>query len=127
MDNEKQIRWAQSPRIAAARYYLCWPLLAVAACSALSHPARAATFTVNSTADTAGSCAPGSATCTLRAAVQAANATLGANPIRVPAGTYLLSQSAVCLNRTTKNPNLNASTIFPLCVTGQMSIVGAGA
>src|ERR1043165_8925079 len=119
MDNEKQIRWAQSPRIAAARYYLCWPLLAVAACSALSHPARAATFTVNSTADTAGSCAPGSVTCTLRAAIQAANGTAGANTITVPAGTYLLSQTPICATKTTKNPNLVPVAMLPLCITGQ--------
>lgn len=56
--------------------------------------ADAATFTVNTTADAALSgsvtCAGGGATCTLRAAIQAADAVGGASTITLPAGTYEL-------------------------------------
>ena len=62
-------------------------------------PVRAATFTVNSTIDAPdvrpgnGSCetAPGNGVCTLRAAVQEANASLGADTITLPAGIYVLT------------------------------------
>lgn len=55
-------------------------------------PVMAMTINVNSTADLAlgggGSC-PG--TCTLRAAIQTANASIGFDDINVPAGTYTLA------------------------------------
>ncbi len=60
----------------------------------LSPTALAATYTVNSTSDlplASTSCA-GSGTCTLRAAIRAANASVGvADTINLPAGTYTLS------------------------------------
>jgi CSLREA domain-containing protein len=56
---------------------------------------NAATFTVNSTADTAGlqaNCVSGTGTCTLRSAIQAANASLAVDDIiNLPAGTYTLT------------------------------------
>src|SRR5690606_38888623 len=58
--------------------------------------AHAATFTVNNTADAPdanpgdGICATASGVCTLRAALQEANAAAGADTINVPAGTYTL-------------------------------------
>src|SRR3989475_8330214 len=60
-------------------------------------PAAAATFTVNDPADAVdaapgdGRCATAGGTCTLRAAIQEANAHTGADTIMVPAGTYLLT------------------------------------
>ena len=73
----------------------------------LASTASAATFTVNdsrdlpqSTSASAGSCVSTASTCTLRAAVQAANENGGSNTINVPAGTYNLTASA-----TNKNPN----------------------
>jgi len=66
---------------------LFWLFMATAA-------SQAATYTVNSTSDlplSAGMC-DGSGTCTLRAAIQAANATSNiADTINLPAGTYLLT------------------------------------
>ncbi len=62
--------------------------------------ARAAIFVVNSTADAAdalpgdGSCATAGAVCTLRAAVDEANALAGADVIQVPAGSYVLDPAA---------------------------------
>ncbi|HVO22295.1 MAG TPA: CSLREA domain-containing protein [Candidatus Margulisiibacteriota bacterium] len=58
---------------------------------------RAVTFTVNSTADAVdvapgnGTCATAAGTCTLRAAIQEANALAGADTINVPAGSYFLT------------------------------------
>jgi CSLREA domain-containing protein/LPXTG-motif cell wall-anchored protein len=59
--------------------------------------AQAATFTVNSTADAVdatpgnGVCATAGAVCTLRAAIQEANALAGDDIITVPAGTFTLT------------------------------------
>ncbi|HEV7730666.1 MAG TPA: choice-of-anchor Q domain-containing protein [Candidatus Binatia bacterium] len=59
--------------------------------------ASAVTFTVNSTTDAVdatpgdGTCAAAGGACTLRAAVQEANALAGADEISLPAGTFLLS------------------------------------
>jgi CSLREA domain-containing protein len=101
-------------------------LFAAAACLAVSYPAHAATFTVNATTDIGGSCAPGSPTCTLRAAIQAANATAGASTVTVPAGTYLLSQSTPCAIRTNGDTQIRSVSIVALCITGQLTINGAG-
>ncbi|MFC1972119.1 right-handed parallel beta-helix repeat-containing protein [Chloroflexota bacterium] len=65
----------------------------------LPSPALAATFTVNSNGDATdwnpgdGVCetAPGNGICTLRAAIQEANALGGPDTINLPAGTYTLS------------------------------------
>ena len=60
-------------------------------------PARAAVFTVTTTADDVdaapgdGACAAVGGGCTLRAAIQEANALAGADSISVPAGTYTLT------------------------------------
>src|SRR3990172_8808874 len=60
-------------------------------------PAHAAEFTVNSTADAVdaslgdGTCDDGSGNCTLRAAIQEANALSGPDTIDLPAGTYTLT------------------------------------
>src|SRR5437867_11074046 len=66
---------------------------------ALAGPTRAATFNVNSTTDAVdatpgdGACATAGPTpvCTLRAAIQEANALRGADVINLPAGTYTLT------------------------------------
>ena len=57
----------------------------------------AATFNVNSIVDAVdavpgnGVCATAGAVCTLRAAIQEANALAGADLVNVPAGAYLLT------------------------------------
>src|SRR5262249_36915443 len=63
--------------------------LAFVALAACSVTAAADPLTVTTTADGAGSCAPGA--CTLRAAINAANATADEDTVVVPAGTYLLT------------------------------------
>ena len=67
--------------------------------AALPLAADGPVFTVTTTADGGGSCDAGSTTCTLRLAVQQANAAGAASTVVVPAGTYLLSQSTVCATR----------------------------
>src|ERR1700675_908151 len=68
-----------------------------ALCFGVAAGARAANFTVTSTADAVdatpgdGVCATATAACTLRAAIQEANALSGADSITVPAGTYTLA------------------------------------
>jgi CSLREA domain-containing protein len=71
-------------------------VLAVMACLG-SKAAGAASFVVNTTLDAVdaspgdGSCASAAGPCTLRAAIQEANALAGADTITVPAGTFTLA------------------------------------
>src|SRR5574340_707697 len=71
--------------------------LAVAALLAVAPAANGATFAVNSTADAVdvnpgdGVCATAAGTCTLRAAIQEANALAGADTIVLPAGTFTIT------------------------------------
>ena len=75
-------------------------------------PARAASFIVTKTADTAdGTC---DADCSLREAISAANGSPGADIITVPAGTFVLKASTYTL------------TFGALSVTGPAVINGAG-
>ncbi|MGB8326580.1 MAG: choice-of-anchor Q domain-containing protein, partial [Steroidobacteraceae bacterium] len=86
--------------------------------------AQAATFTVNSTTDAVdanpgnGTCATSGAVCTLRAAIQEANALAGADTIDLPAGTYTLT-------RTGTGENLCATG--DLDITDALTLSGAGA
>ncbi len=61
------------------------------ALSAAPQYANASTFVVNSTADASGACTSGPGGCTLREAIDAANAAPGDDVVLVPAGTYLLN------------------------------------
>src|SRR5213594_2586334 len=87
-------------------------------------PAAAAMFTVNDTADAVdaapgdGTCATAGARCTLRAAIQEANAHTGADTIMVPAGTYLL---------TIPGRGEDAAATGDLDITDDVTITGAGA
>jgi uncharacterized repeat protein (TIGR01451 family)/CSLREA domain-containing protein len=77
-----------------------------------ARPAQAATFTVNSTADEQdanpgdGICASASGACTVRAAVEEANALPGPDIINVPNGTYMFG-------------------FAPATITSDVTIVGA--
>lgn len=89
-------------------------LIAIAAATLIAVPsAQAATYAVNTTADAAdllpsdGICKTAANTCSLRAAVQTANAVSGADTVTVPAGTYVLASG--------------------LAVTNSITITGAGA
>src|ERR671914_2500212 len=86
--------------------------------------ASPAQFTVNSTADAVdssvgdGACRTVAGTCTLRAAIQEANALPGADEIQLPAGTYELGIAA---------RNQNDVTTGDLDITDSLTIEGAGA
>jgi len=99
-------------------------------------PAMAATFTINSTADTVdanpgnGTCetAPGNGICTLRAAIQEANALTEASTIDVPAGTYVLTQSTTCAFHVSPAPyNIEYFQTTSLCLSRNITLIGAGA
>jgi CSLREA domain-containing protein len=104
-------------------------LLAVSLAVLLPAAARAATFVVNSTADAVdaargnGVCAtdtssPAAGACTLRAAIQEANALAGApHTIVLPAGTYILTIPGA----------EDAAASGDLDITASMTISGAGA
>jgi CSLREA domain-containing protein len=99
------------------------------------------TFVVNSTADAVdanlgdGECATSSGACTLRAAIQEANAGSGANTIELPAGTYTITRvpDAVDPPELPELPNATCSTVDAgahegdFDVTCPLTIVGAGA
>lgn len=98
-------------------------LLSCLATLLMAASASAATFEVDDVADGVdvapgdGSCATALATCTLRAAVQEANALAGDDRVRVPAGTYEL---------TIAGAFENAGATGDLDVTGRLRIVGDG-
>ncbi|GAA2037039.1 right-handed parallel beta-helix repeat-containing protein [Polymorphospora rubra] len=86
-------------------------------------PVWAATFTVTSTADAVdanigdGVCRTAANTCTLRAAVQEANASLPGDTIQVPAGTYQLTRAPA---------GDNGDGTGDLDIVSPVTIVGAG-
>jgi predicted outer membrane repeat protein len=86
--------------------------------------ALATTFVVNDTRDLVdagvgnGECRTSAGTCTLRAAIQEANALPGADAIQVPAGTYEI---------IIPPRNENNITMGDLDVTDSLTITGAGA
>ena len=87
-------------------------------------PAAAVTFTVNDTADGVdaipgdGTCATAAGTCTLRAAIQEANANAGLDTIMVPGGTYLL---------TIAGQGEDGAATGDLDIKDDLTITGAGA
>src|SRR5437867_2704086 len=91
-------------------------------------PVQAMTFMVDSTADAVdaapgdGTCATAGSACTLRAAIQEANALAGNDTIDVPAGTYTLGIPAG--GETTVG--LDAA-VGDLDITQNLTITGAGA
>src|SRR5206468_13059729 len=107
-----------------------WRSLAVLAavttvvCLVLWSPGQsyAASFTVNSTTDAVdaspgdGLCATSGGQCTLRAAIEEANALPGADIVNLPAGTYSISLGA---------GDFNAAS--DLHITDELEIRGAGA
>ncbi len=101
--------------------------LLVLAALATAAPAAAATFAVNSTADAGDAntgnpaCATSGGACTLRAAIDQANASASADVISLPAGVYHLTGAA--------NEDANASGDLDIDDVGTASttINGAGA
>ncbi len=99
--------------------------LALAALALFASPAYAASaFFVNSTADAVdaspgdGKCATASGVCTLRAAIQEANALTGKDFILIPAGTYVL---------TLAGAGENYAATGDLDIRGDVDIKGSGA
>lgn len=96
---------------------------------ATAAPSTPTTFTVNTTADAAaaqpfgGQCVTVSGECSVRAAVQAANARPGST-IVIPAGRYVLTVAPNLLN--TQGPFVDP-TAGDLNITAATTIVGAGA
>lgn len=86
--------------------------------------ASTATFVVNSAVDAVdaapgnGVCATAGGVCTLRAAIQEANALPGADVISLPAGTYTL---------TLASAGEDAAATGDLDITGDITLQGAGA
>jgi len=97
-------------------------LIAWAALSLAAAAGHAATFVVNTTADTAdavpgdGRCEDSGLACSLRAAVQEANALAGPDTIQLGAATYVLSGAA--------GDDLAVSG--DLDITGDLTLTGAG-
>jgi CSLREA domain-containing protein len=95
---------------------------------ATAAPAQAAAFTVNSAADAVdanpgnGACATSGGVCTLRAAIQEANALSGSDEITVPAGTYTLS-----IGNNPGEEDEQSSARGDLDITSAVTINGAGA
>src|SRR5437660_359344 len=92
--------------------------------AALLPAAQAATFTVDSTLDAVdahpgdGVCATATNVCTLRAAIQEANALAGADTINVPAGMYTLSIPGSFEDEAATGD---------LDITDDLTLIGAGA
>ena len=96
----------------------------ITACLIGAGAASAASYTVTSTADAVAvdpsvGCATADGSCTLRSAIQAANAAGGANTITLPAGTYTLT-IAPTGDDGDANGDLNVTA-------GSLTITGAGA
>ncbi|MBK8464639.1 MAG: CSLREA domain-containing protein [Chloracidobacterium sp.] len=95
----------------------------VFAIASFSINAAAATFTVNTTADTQdaapgnGVCGDAGGQCSLRAAITEANALAGADTITLPGGTY---------TTTLVSANENANAGGDLDITSPLTINGAG-
>ncbi|MEW5985478.1 MAG: choice-of-anchor Q domain-containing protein [Chloroflexota bacterium] len=102
----------------------CILVLVVASAPAATAGATTTVITVNSTADEAdanpgdGLCYTLGGSCTLRAAVQEANALAGANTIQLPAGGYKL---------TIFGKGEDMAVRGDLDITGDLTISGAGA
>src|SRR5262249_12673103 len=130
--------WAQGgrtgpPRAGGAVLHTLAGVVGVAVTAALLLVARravhAATFTVDTTADDPAKTACDDAApddCSLRGAITAANALAEASAIDVPAGTYELTQVVTCTRRFPGGSTLPLSQVA-LCLTGQVTIRGAGA
>jgi len=110
-------------RYACTSFVCCSLVLGLGALIA-PRPAMAATFTVDTTDDGLdvapgdGQCRTANDHCTLRAAIQEANALLGADVIRLPAGTYLI---------TRQGSDEDQGATGDLDIASSLSITGDGA
>src|SRR5437867_1150288 len=114
---------ARTPRVGPAVRVACLALVCLAA-PRLASPGRAATFTVDTTADVVdalagdGICATATGACSLRAAVQESRALPGGDTIILPSGLYLL---------TIAGAGNNSASSGDLDISEELTILGAGA
>jgi len=119
LDKTKQINYVLVSTIFKGCFVF---LLLTFAFSLFISSAYAATFTVNSTTDAVdaspgnGTCATAGSVCTVRAAIQEANALAGTDTIILPAGTYTLSIAGT---------EEDAAATGDLDITSDMTIDGA--
>jgi CSLREA domain-containing protein len=108
----------------ASIFFVCFSLVPGAGLLIAPSSAHAATFTVDTTDDGVdvtpgdGQCRTANDHCTLRAAIQEANALLGADVIRLPAGNYLISRTG---------SGEDQAATGDLDITSSVSITGDGA
>jgi hypothetical protein len=105
-------------------------LLSLLLSSPAVSPAGAVTLVVDRTDDdpAATACDDLAANdCSLRGAIDKANGLAGPDTVTVPAGTYALSRSGSCTYRVAGNANFFTTTEIPLCITGELTLAGAGA
>jgi CSLREA domain-containing protein len=118
----------RSSRASAGKQLLIAAALSVAAASALTNMGQvrifsASSFVVNDTSDRLdaspgdGLCRTSIATCSLRAAIQEANATTDPDVIQLPAGIYTIARAPF---------NENDITVGDLDITAPLTITGAG-
>lgn len=96
---------------------------------ALPCSVEAGTFAVDTTVDdpaltTCDDAVPND--CSLHGATIAANALAEASIVNVPPGTYVLTQSSTCTRRFSSGAT-QTFTLVSLCLSGQVTIQGAGA
>jgi len=103
----------------AFRVFLVAVLIAGFILTAVPAPvAHAATFTVNSTADAVdaspgnGTCATAGGNCTLRAAIQEANALSGNDTLLLPSGTYTLTISGADDNASAGDLDFTSNVVI---------------
>ncbi len=93
-------------------------LLAITLLFGAASPISAATFTVNNSGDAGdanpgnGTCATSGGVCTLRAAIQEANALAGTDTINIPAMTIVVNSELLVTQSVTINGNSQATTII---------------
>ncbi|MFH0725325.1 MAG: choice-of-anchor Q domain-containing protein [Pseudomonadota bacterium] len=100
-------------------------------CLSITSFAHAATFTVDRLDDTAAATACDDLQandCSLRGAISKANGLSEASTINVPAGVYVLIQSSTCTYKLKNTGTIQfTSSEIPLCLSKQVTILGAGA
>ena len=110
-------------------------LVCVLGCLASAAAAGAATYNVNDTRDLAqsstaspGTCVSTAQTCTLRAAVQAANQSGGSNTVNLPAGTYPIDSSTSDSSSATPSTDNSVGEfkVNPGNNSTQITVAGAG-
>lgn len=105
-------------------------LVAILLSTLLPGAGSAATFTVDRADDVPAASGCDDATaddCSLRGAIAKSNALGTANVVVVPAGTYVLNEAVSCTYKRRPENFTATSSQIPLCLSSDLTIVGAGA